>query len=206
MTDALLSKMWSQSVNQLRGNTIRVKCLSPVTLYIRELNKTFTFGSEQTITVAEYNSSKELQGAISKNLLIITKDNVQDIPKQTPLQKPTHALIDQDMLRSMVTEVASEMVQQILQKLPVSTQTQIIQQIQAVPQSVEQKLQAVEIEEEHFIKMNDEPDVESNSNLSSQVEKKSMATTQVLSSLAKLKGFKKNSDGKVIAYSTIVQL
>jgi len=190
MTDALLSKMWSQSVNQLRGNTIRVKCLSPHTLYIRELNKTFTFGTEQTITVAEYNSSKELQGAISKNLLIITKDNVQNTPKTTPSQKPTHALIDQDMLRSMVTEVASEMVQQILQKLPVSTQTQIIQQIQAVPQNVEQKLQAVEIEEEHFIKMNDEPDVESNSNLSSQVEKKSMATTQVLSSLAKLKALK----------------
>ena len=191
MTDALLSKMWSQSVNQLRGNTIRVKCLSPHTLYIRELNKTFTFGTEQTITVAEYNSSKELQGAISKSLLIITKDNVvQDNTPKTPTQKPTHALIDQDMLRSMVTEVASEMVQQILQKLPVSTQTQIIQQIQAVPQSVEQKLQAVEIEEEHFIKMNDEPDVESNSNLSSQVEKKSMATTQVLSSLAKLKALK----------------
>jgi len=191
MTDALLSKMWSQSVNQLRGNTIRVKCLSPHTLYIRELNKTFTFGTEQTITVAEYNSSKELQGAISKSLLIITKDNVvQDNTPKTPTQKPTHALIDQDMLRSMVTEVASEMVQQILQKLPVSTQTQIIQQIQAVPQNVEQKLQAVEIEEEHFIKMNDEPDVESNSNLSSQVEKKSMATTQVLSSLAKLKALK----------------
>ena len=191
MTDALLSKMWSQSVNQLRGNTIRVKCLSPHTLCIRELNKTFTFGTEQTITVAEYNSSKELQGAISKSLLIITKDNVvQDNTPKTPTQKPTHALIDQDMLRSMVTEVASEMVQQILQKLPVSTQTQIIQQIQAVPQNVEQKLQAVEIEEEHFIKMNDEPDVESNSNLSSQVEKKSMATTQVLSSLAKLKALK----------------
>lgn len=198
MTDALLSKMWSQSVNNMRGNTIKVKCLSSGTLYIRELNKTFTFGTEHTITTGEYYSSKELQGAIRNNLLVISQDNnVQNQPVQKP-QKPVHSLIDQDMLRNMVTEVASELVQQILQKLPASTQTQVIQHIQQeAPQQIQQKMQAVDIEEEHFVRMNNDDSVSDGSNLTNQIEKKSMATTQVLSSLAKLKEMRKNDNKEI---------
>lgn len=193
MTDALLNKMWSQSINHMRGNIIKIKCLSPGTLYIRDLNRTFTYGTEETVTIGEYHSSKELQGAITKNLLIVSKD--QNLPNQPIIKnKPIQTIIDQDMLRNMVTEVASELVQQILQQLPISTQPQVVQQIQqiqqVIPQQIEKKLQAVEIEEEHFVRMNSESETETSSNLSSQVDKKSVATEQVLSSLAKLKALK----------------
>jgi hypothetical protein len=199
MTDRILNRMWSQSINQMRSNIIKVKCLSPTPLYFRDINRTFKSGVEENITAGEFHSSKELQNAIQKRILVVTGRENEVIKNIKNTIQPQQT-IDKDLLRDMVKEVASEMVSQILNQLPqtivqqVTVDKNITNNIQNI---VENKLQSVDIEEDTFVKMqNSNLDEESiNTNLSAQAESKSMATEQVLSSLARIKAMKKKEKG-----------
>ena len=198
MTDRLLNRMWSQSINQMRSNIIKVKCLSPNSLYFRDINRTFKSGVEESITAGEFHSSKELQNAIQKKVLVVTGRENEINQGLKPTLQPQQTSIDKDVLRDMVREVASEMVSQILNQLPqtvvqqVTIDKNLTSNIQDV---VEKKLQAVDIEEETFVKMQNSDEEVINTNLSTQAETTSVATEQVLSSLARIKAMRKKEKG-----------
>jgi len=180
-TNGILNKMWTKSISQIRSNLIKVKCMVPTNIYIRDLNRTFLYNIEETVSAAEYHVSSELQTAIRKRLVVVVGSEQQSF-KTTPTQNIN---IDKNMLKDVVSEVASELLQQILKGLPQMTLQDTPLQLQ-----VEKKLQAVEIEEETFVKMQEKIDENINANLT-QVEHKSVTTEKVLSSLAKMKNLKK---------------
>ena len=198
MTDRLLNRMWSQSINQMRSNIIKVKCLSPNSLYFRDINRTFKSGVEESITAGEFHSSKELQNAIQKKVLVVTGRENEINQGLKPTLQPQQTSIDKDVLRDMVREVASEMVSQILNQLPqtVVQQVTIYKNLTSnIQDVVEKKLQAVDIEEETFVKMQNSDEEVINTNLSTQAETTSVATEQVLSSLARIKAMRKKEKG-----------
>ena len=181
-TNGLLDKMWTKSISQLRSNLIKVKCLVPTNVFIRDLNRTFRYQVEETVSAAEYHSSQELQIAIRKNLIQAFGSSEQQSFKATSTQTFN---IDRELLKSVFSEVATEMVQQILKNLPVQISTQEV--VAPLQYQVEKKLQAVDIEEETFVKMEADDDNNVQTNLNAQVEHTSVTTKKVLSSLAKIK-------------------
>jgi len=192
VTQALLAKMWTKSIHQMRNNVIRIKCLTPNNIYIRDLNRTFLYNVEEVLTEREYYSSKELQIAVQRKQVVLS--GLSDATQQAKIQTQQQPFqLDREMLKGIVSEVADELLGKILQSLPqAQVQHVTVQQItEPMQQMVERKIQAVDIEEETFVRMTSDETESTNTNLNAQVEQRSLVTEQVLSSLAKMKAMKK---------------
>ena len=113
MTQALLAKMWTKSIHQMRNNVIRIKCLTPNNIYIRDLNRTFLYNVEEVLTEREYYSSKELQIAVQRKQVVLS--GISDTTQQTKIQTQQQPFqLDREMLKGIVSEVADELLGKIL--------------------------------------------------------------------------------------------
>jgi hypothetical protein len=194
--------MWNEMT--MRSDDVRIKCLVTGNIYIRDLDRTFSTG-EDTVSFNDYNRSKDLKDAVSKKWIQIL-DKVSNYQTQQTTavvyEKPNDETIKnmaKEMATEMATKIVSEMtpkiISEILEKMPKSDIRYIQGQAsETVEVSAPKKMQAVDIEEETFVRMKtdniEEPDRVTD--LSKQSEVKTISSDGIKSSLNKLKSLKKN--------------
>jgi len=199
--------MWDKSVRQMRQDTdVRVQCTVVGSVFAKDLDRTFEYGHVEIVSFADYQKSKDLRNAINKGW-IQALDRYSSYNTQQQIQQPAPAVkqqqinldnpdtkkMIQDVAKEMAKEIAKEMVTEILDKMPKQKEIIINQQIQDNNEAQTQnKLKAVEIDEETFVKMStQDEDVKGSLSLNKESDVKIVSSDSIQSSLAKMRALKK---------------
>jgi len=205
----LMGHMWNRSVQQMRrDDDMRIKCLVAGSVVIKDLQREFFYGQEEIVSAHDYNKSKDIRNAISKGWLQITdryhQQNVSQQNQEKQIQDNTvkFAEDNKELITKLAKEMASEMVKEVIAALDKQSglispsSQQIAKPLAPPPISRSQPVQAVEIEEDTFVKMNeaiDDNDSITRVDLSKQSETKVVDDNNIKASLAKIKALRKKS-------------
>jgi len=200
----LLNSSWNRHAQKmLRTDDLRVICNVQSSMFINDLGREFEYKVPEVVSRADYNKSKELRLAIDKRYFTVLdkhsvtppqrNNNQQEIQKKAQKLAQEMTDMNQSMIEKLAKEMAKEMAKEIIAQMPKQNSIMVNNNNMGVESHVVNKpTQAVDVEQDTFVPMEAiKEDVESNIDLSSQSENKTLSSDTLKSSIAKMKSLKK---------------